>query len=486
MNLSKVIEGVEIQSFYGTKDIVIKGIAYDSRKVKKDYIFVCIKGLKTDGHNFINDSIKNGAKVIIIEKDIHNLELIKQQVSIIKVKDSRLVLSKISDNFYGNPSHKLKIIGITGTNGKTSITYLTNTLLESNGIKCGLLGTINNRIGDKIINTSRTTPEAPELHSLFKKMIEANVEVCTMEVSSHALDLFRVEDVAFNIGIFTNLTPDHLDYHENMEEYKNAKIKLFYKTSDINIINIDDKYGKEIYDSIKELNTPLLSYSIKEKSDIYATNIEMESTYSTFTLVTPKFSGKVRLNIPGLFSIYNLLASISVCYSLGFDFSMIKNGIASIKPVKGRFETVTNNKGLNIIVDYAHTPDALENVLNTIKQFAKNRIIVVFGCGGDRDRTKRPVMGKVASSLSDICIITNDNPRTEDPNQIIKDILKGIDVKKSNYKIIMDRREAIKKAINIAEKGDFILIAGKGHETYQIIGDKTYEFDDTEVAKSFL
>lgn len=488
MILNSLLNGVHIKRQLLNNNKNIRGIAYDSRKVETDYIFVCIQGLTTDGHNYIDNAIINGASSIVIDKEIPNIATTAKEkgVNIIKVANSRIALSKISNNFFNNPSGKIKVIGVTGTNGKTSITYLINSILEANKVKCALLGTINNRIGKKVINTDRTTPEAPELNTFFDLMVKNNIEVCTMEVSSHALEMKRVEDIEFNIGIFTNLTPDHLDYHGTMENYKKSKLKLFYKTSDINIINIDDKYGKEIYDEIKNLEVPCITYGIEKNCDIRAHNIRMENSYSDFELVTPKFSCLIRLSIPGLFSIYNLLAAISACYSMGYNANEISNGVNSIMPVKGRFELVENNKGINIIVDYAHTPDALENVLKTIKQFAKRKIIVVFGCGGDRDKSKRPHMGRIASEYSDYCIITNDNPRSEEPEKIIDDIIQGINDKKSSHKVIMDRRKAIEAAIEFSKKDDFVLIAGKGHETYQIIGNKTFDFDDKEIAKEIL
>lgn len=487
MILSDLLKNINIEKIWGDNNIEISGISYDSRTVKEDYLFVCIQGFKTDGHKYIENAIKNGAKAIVIEEFVEDMEnFIQKGIVFIKVSNSRKAISRLSSNFYGNPSAKLKVIGITGTNGKTSITYLINSILQKNNFKCALIGTIKNEIMGKVYKTNKTTPEAVELQNLFSVMLENGIDVCTMEVSSHSLDLNRVDDIEFNIGVFTNLTPDHLDYHNNMENYKNAKLKLFYKTSDVNIINIDDKYGKEIFNEIKKLDTKIITYGLNDKCDIYAKDIEMKYSFSTFNLVTPNYTGKVKINIPGLFSIYNILAAISVCYALGLNYEEIENGIKSIKQVSGRFELVQNDKGISVIVDYAHTPDALENVLNTIRQFAKGKVIVVFGCGGDRDRTKRPVMGKIATDLADYVIITNDNPRMEDPKRIIDDILKGVCSYNKNYEVIIDRREAIKRAIESAKKNDVVLIAGKGHEKYQIIGEEIYDFDDKKVANEFL
>ncbi|WP_432664768.1 UDP-N-acetylmuramoyl-L-alanyl-D-glutamate--2,6-diaminopimelate ligase [Wukongibacter baidiensis] len=488
MKLENLLNGVEVIKSYGNIDRDITGIVYDSRRATKNSLFVCVMGFKTDGHKFIQSAMSNGAATLVIEKDIENIEKLVEdhRITIIKVKDGREALSKLAANFYNNPSERFKVVGITGTNGKTSITYLISNILEANNKKTSLIGTIKSKILDVEYKVANTTPESVELQYFFNEMVKKDIDVCTMEVSSHSLELKRVADISFDIGVFTNLTPDHLGFHKDMENYKNAKIKLFYKTKDANIINIDDKHGKEIYEEIKKLDTPLLSYGINSDCDIYADNIDMHAGYSEFELVTPKFKGKVRINIPGLFSIYNILAAISVCYTLGYSFEEISEGIDAIKPVRGRFETVENDKEIGVIVDYAHTPDALENVLKTINQFAKGKVTVVFGCGGDRDGSKRHLMGKIAYDMSDYAIITNDNPRTEDPEKIVEDIMKGIGPDKDKYEVIIDRKEAIKRAIEGAKKGDVVLIAGKGHETYQIINDEVSDFDDREVALEFL
>jgi len=488
MKLKDLLKGIEVLEAYGSMDIDISKIVYDSRKVQESALFVCVIGFKTDGHKYIKNAIDSGAKAVVIEREAKDIEDLADinNISIIRVKDSRKALSKLAANFYKNPSDKMKIVGITGTNGKTSTTYLISSILEANNKKTGLIGTIKSKILDEEYKVSNTTPESVELQYLFNEMVKKDIDVCSMEVSSHSLDLKRVEDVSFNIAVFTNLTADHLDFHKDMESYKNAKLKLFYKTSDINIVNIDDKYGKEIYDDIKNLDTPVLSYGLNSNCDIYAGNIDMHAGFSRFNLVTPKYSGEVTINIPGLFSIYNILAAIAVCYTMGYTYEEIVKGVKTIKGVRGRFEVVDNDKGIGVIVDYSHTPDALENVLKTINEFAKGRVIVVFGCGGDRDRTKRPVMGKIAYDMSDYTIITNDNPRTEDPHRIVEDIIQGMGTDRSKYDIVMDRKEAIKAAIEKAKKDDVILIAGKGHETYQIINNEVSDFDDKEVAKEFL
>ncbi len=487
LKLYDLLQDIEREYLLGKEDIDIDGISYDSRKVKSDYLFVCIKGFNTDGHKYIDSAIKNGAIAIVIEDEIKNLDtLLDKNITIIKVNNSRKILSKISSNLYGNSSKLLKVIGVTGTNGKTSVTHLIDTILRANKKRTAILGTINNIILDEVYKSQNTTPESLELQGLFNDMVKKNIETCTMEVSSHSLDLHRVDDINFDIGIFTNLTQDHLDYHIDMENYKKAKLKLFYKTSMANIINIDDKYGDEIYNEIKKQNIPVFSYGANRKSDFYAKDIKMHDSYSEFTLVTPSYEEKITIKIPGLFSIYNILASICACYILGLNFKEILEGLNEIKPVKGRFELVENSRSKTIIIDYAHTPDALKNVLNTIRDFTKGKIILVFGCGGDRDSKKRPIMGKIAIELADYVLLTNDNPRTEKPGKIINDILQGIEPTKDRYQVIQDRREAIREAIYKANEKDVILIAGKGHENYQIIGDKVFDFDDREVAKEIL
>ncbi len=488
MRLKDLLKDVEVLESYGNMDIDILGVTYDSRRVKKNTMFICITGFKTDGHRFIQSAIDNGANTIVIEKDMEDVKdlIDKHNISVVRVKNSRIEMAKLASNFYGHPSQKFKVVGITGTNGKTSITYLLSSILKANNKKTSLIGTLKSQIIDKEYKVANTTPESVELQFLFNEMAKADVDVCSMEVSSHSLELKRVDGVDFNIGVFTNLTADHLGFHGDMENYKSAKIKLFYKTTDLNIINIDDKYGKEIYEEIKKLNTPVISYGIDSNSDIYAEDIEMNPTGATFKLITPKFSGAISINMTGLFSIYNVLAAISVCYSMGYSYEEILKGTKALEPIKGRFEVVENDKGIGVIVDYAHTPDALKNVLGTIKDFAKGKVIVVFGCGGDRDSTKRPVMGKIAYDMSDYAIITNDNPRSEDPQKIVDDILKGLEQDENKYHVKIDRREAIKTAVEMAKKDDVILIAGKGHETYQIIGDKVSDFDDKKVALEFL
>lgn len=481
MKLHDLLKGLDIVSVTGDLNTEITNIAYDSRKVEENTLFICIKGFNSDGHKYIESAIKKGAKAFLVQEDI-NIE----GYTFIKVEDTRASMANVADNFYNNPSKELGVIGVTGTNGKTSITTFLSEILSLNNKKVGLVGTIKIFDGDKEVESSSTTPESIDLQKYFRNMLDNGCDYCAMEVSSHSLVLNRVDETEFKLGIFTNLTPDHLDFHKDLEDYRNAKEKLFYKTTKANIINIDDEGGAKIYENIKSLNTPCYTYGIDNKADFMAKDIKIDASGVSYTLVTPTYEEKMFVPVPGKFTVYNTLAVIAACYMLNIPKEIVKEGLGKTKGVAGRFETITNDKGISVIVDYAHTPDALENILNTAKGFAKSNIITVFGCGGDRDTTKRPLMGAIAQRLSDICIVTSDNPRTEDPKLIIEDILKGLDKNKENYRVVVDRREAIKEAIEMAQKDDIVIIAGKGHENYQILGKVKHHFDDKEIALEFL
>ncbi|MBF8982246.1 UDP-N-acetylmuramoyl-L-alanyl-D-glutamate--2,6-diaminopimelate ligase [Lutibacter sp. B2] len=482
MKLRELLKGCKVIDIIGDEEVDVKGIAYDSRKLVENSVFICVQGFKVDGHNYIDRALENGAKVLIVEKKIEAIS----GVTIVRVENSRIALAYVSANFYNNPTKDMNLIGITGTNGKTTVAHLVKNILDVNGVATGLIGTIAHKILNKEYKASNTTPESTELQYMFNEMLHAGVNSAVMEVSSHSLDLHRVDSILYDIGVFTNLTKEHLDFHKTMENYKNAKSKLFYQTSLANVINVDDQYGYEIAKDIKELEAKLITYGIKNEADIYARDIKISTKGVRFKLVTPKFSGEIEIATPGMFSVYNALAAATVCYVLGYSFEQIKKGLESIKGVSGRFEVVKNTGEYTVIVDYSHTPDALENALNTIKEFSKAKIITVFGCGGDRDKTKRPIMGEIAGKLSDYCIITSDNPRSEDPSQIIRDIEVGMKKTDCEYKSIENRREAIRKAIAVATSKDIVLIAGKGHETYQILGDKTIDFDDRLVAMEIV
>lgn len=479
MILSKLLNNLDVLDINGNICINIDNIQYDSRKVTSGSLFICIKGFKSDGHAYINDCIDKGAAAFLVENDINYYG--SKEVTFIKVKNTRNSMAKLAANFYNDPTSKMDIIGVTGTNGKTSITTFLKQILEKDS-KVGLIGTIKIDDGKHEIISNNTTPESMDLQKHFYNMVINECKYCAMEVSSHSLELKRVEAIDFKIGIFTNLTPDHLDFHRDLDDYRNAKEKLFYKTSEANIINIDDNHGEIIYNNIKNLPTKAFTYSIEKNADFMAKDVSLKPEGVYYTLVTPTYEEKIFVPVPGKFTVYNTLAVIATCYILNIPIDIIKRKLEETKGVAGRFENIKNDLGINVIVDYAHTPDALENVLKTAREFTEGKVITVFGCGGDRDRTKRPLMGKIAQEYSDLPIVTYDNPRTEDPDKIIKDIIEGMDTNIKEYLIIKDRKEAIYKAIEEAKEKDIVMIVGKGHEDYQIIGTTKHHFDDKEVA----
>ncbi|MGL5316044.1 MAG: UDP-N-acetylmuramoyl-L-alanyl-D-glutamate--2,6-diaminopimelate ligase [Peptostreptococcaceae bacterium] len=481
MKLVDVIQGLDVLSIKENSDIEITNIQYDSRKVTEGTLFICVKGFNVDGHNFIQKAIEQGAKAFLVQDEVEI-----DGYTFVKVEDTRKAMAKVAHNFFEKPSTKMDVIGVTGTNGKTSITTFLSEILSANDKKVGLVGTIKIFDGDNEVESSSTTPESADLQRYFDNMVKNGCDYCAMEVSSHSLVLNRVEETEFKIGLFTNLTPDHLDFHKDLDDYRDAKEKLFHKTTVANIINIDDNGGSKIYENIKGLKTPAYTYGIDNEADFRASNIKMDARGVAYTLTTPTYTEEIFVPVPGKFTVYNTLAVIAACYMLNIPKEVVINGLKNTGGVAGRFETISNDKGISVIVDYAHTPDALENILNTAKEFAKGNIITVFGCGGDRDKTKRPLMGGIAQRLSDIAIVTSDNPRTEEPNAIIKDILKGLETTKENYKVVVDRKEAIEQAIKMAKKDDVVIIAGKGHENYQIIGKVKHHFDDKEIANECL
>lgn len=466
----------EVISIDGPLNMEINSVVDDSRQVKEGALFVAVTGDNFDGHDFIPEVIKRGAKAVIGEKPIS----LAKDKTYIRVNDSRKALAISSAWFYGFPGDKLRLIGVTGTSGKTTTTYLIRAMLEEVGATSGVIGTIRNIIKDRELPTSFTTPGSLKLNELFSQMVEQNVEYVVMEVSSHSLKLHRVEGLTFEVGVFTNLTQDHLDFHKTLEDYFWSKQKLF-KQSKQAVINIDDKSGTRLLDII---DIPATTYGIENPARLMAQNIRqtMEGVYYDLVYQDEKYP--VFYGVPGRFSVYNSLSALAVGITLGFPIDSLINALKKVKGVPGRFEPVENDKGFTVLVDYAHKPDSLKNVLLTIKEFCKGNIITVFGCGGDRDREKRPIMGKIATELSDYTIITSDNPRSEDPEAIIRQIESGVVGR--NYQKITDRRKAIQQALLMAKKGDTVLIAGKGHETYQIIGDKKLHFDDKEVVKEFL
>ena len=480
MKLSKLLTGIEYEMLKGSIDIDVNKICYDSREVSLGDVFFCIQGYNVDGHDYIEMALDKGALVIICMKDLDPLPF----ATVIKVNNTRTAIALASGNYFDHPERKMKMIGVTGTNGKTSTTFMLKGILEAAGFKTGIIGTIANFIGDKKLNTHRTTPEALELYKLFNEMVNEKTDYCIMEVSSHSLSLDRVYGIRFAQAIFTNLTRDHLDFHKTFEAYYRAKMKLFLN-SDISIINFDSEYGRKAYEDI---NGNKYSFAFDEsniKADLVARNIKEDSKESTFDIYYQGNKENIKLGIPGRFNISNALGCIMVAINEGINIKNIKVGLESVI-VPGRFEVVKTEQNLDfdIYIDYAHTPDALENILIAINNIKKGKLIVIFGCGGNRDKVKRPMMGEIGTRLSDFAIVTSDNPRKEDPMAIIKDILPGI--KKDNYMIIPDRTDAIKKGMEMAKAGDILLIAGKGHEDYQELSDKIIHFDEREIIHDIL
>jgi UDP-N-acetylmuramoyl-L-alanyl-D-glutamate--2,6-diaminopimelate ligase len=480
MKLKDLLKDVKTIKCNGSLEIEIEDISCDSRNVSKNNLFVCIKGFKTDGNAYIKSAIEKGAICIVSEDDAD----VSENITFIKVENSRTALAQIANTFFDYPSKKFKLIGVTGTNGKTTTTYLIKSILEENGHKVGLVGTISNMIGEKVIHTERTTPDALELQRLFKQMVDEHIDTVIMEVSSQGLKLDRVYGCDFDIGVFTNLTRDHIgpNEHPTMEDYLNSKIKLF-KMCKYGIINLDDEKSKNVIDESK---CEVTTFGIEKEADIKAESIEITDKGVTFRL---KYNAKMfnmQIPIPGKFTVYNILGAIGACIKLGLNIEKVVEGTKDIKGVPGRAEIVPIDRDFTVIIDFAHTPDALENILSSVKQYSKGRIVTLFGCGGDRDRAKRPIMGETAGRLSDYCIVTSDNPRSEEPEEIINQIEPGVKSTKCEYIKIVNRREAIEYALKNAQKNDIIILAGKGHEPYQILKDKTIHFDEREIVREIL
>ncbi len=480
MLLKDLIRNVEPVEVKGSLDIEIRGVAYDSRKALPGYMFVCIDGFSTDGHKYAQQAVDNGAVVLVVQKDISVIG----EVTIIKVRDSREALAAISAEWFGNPSKGLYFIGITGTKGKTTTTYMVRSILEKAGHTVGLIGTVANCIGTEKIPARRTTPESYDLNEMLEKMKDKGADTVVMEVSSQGLKLHRVSFCDFDIGVFTNFSKDHIGgfEHPDMEDYFKSKLKLFTMCKE-GIVNMDSDKAELV---IKEAKCPIVTYGIKNQADVMAKNIETHSDSVEFDVVSPWFKEHIKVSVPGYFSVYNALAAISICGLKEVAVEFIKEGLLNVQ-VPGRAEVVpTPGKPYTVMIDYAHTPESLENILSTVKEFVKGRLISVFGCGGDRDRTKRPLMGEVSGRIADLTIITSDNPRTEEPSQILKDIENGIKNTSGQYLVIEDRTEAIRYAMEHALPGDIIVLSGKGHETYQICKDKTIHYDEREVVEKIL
>ena len=491
MNLDILLSSTTVKNVVGNTNIDVKGLSYDSRTVSKDYIFFALNGAHTNGIEFANQAISKGAICVVSDTKIENCKC--TNVIVDNVLES---MSKISTKFYDYPDKKLTIIGVTGTNGKTSITYMTESILKSFNIDIGVIGTISYRYANFVIDAPNTTPQSLDLYKMMSKMVEAKIKYLIMEVSSHALVLGRVAGIEFDVAVFTNLTQDHLDFHKDMDNYFNAKKMLFYSLSTnlknnkkFAIINTDDIYGKKLLEDTN-IKANKISYSTSSKNSslfCLAKNILLNNNGSLFDLESSFGNTKINVNQIGLHNIYNLLAVICICVSIGIELKQVVEHLKNMTGAPGRLEKIKNDKNFSVIVDYAHTDDALKNVLSAIKSLNPAKIITVFGCGGNRDKTKRPKMAKVACNMSDFVFITSDNPREEDPIEITKDVEVGAkEINKTNYKVVIDRKEAIKEAILSANKNDIVLIAGKGHENYQIIGRTKIHFDDREIAFEIL
>lgn len=481
MNLNKILDKIQFLETFGSLDIELSDITFDSRKVLENTLYLAVKGIATDGHQYIDSAIEKGAKAIICQ-EFPNQKI--EGVSYVRVENTANILGKIASNFYDNPSEKLSLVGVTGTNGKTSVATLLFDVFQNLGYPSALISTVEYRIADEVLPSTHTTPDIITLNKILAQAVEKGCEYAFMEVSSHGIHQGRISGLNFKIAGFTNLTHDHLDYHKTFLEYLNTKKKFFDNLPEtaVAITNVDDKNGMVMLQNTKATKK---TYAQKTLADYHGKPMEVD-----FNGMLLNFNGKeVWTTLTGKFNVYNLLLVFAIATELGFEETEILTAISQLKRVNGRFETFKSDGGIIFVVDYAHTPDALENILDSINEIrTKNeRLITVFGCGGDRDREKRSEMGKVATRKSTLAIITSDNPRTEDPNCIIKEIEAGVEAQSfSKYTTIPDRKEAIKMAIKFAEPKDIVLVAGKGHETYQEINGVKHHFDDKEVIKDLV
>ena len=474
----------------GATDVNITDVTADSRQVKPGSLFICLDGAHVDGHAYAAKAVEAGAAALLVSKPVD----VPANVTVLTVADTREAMKACVPFFFDYPGCKMRMIGVTGTNGKTTTTHIIGHILRAQGYKVGIIGTIHIMIEDKSYPIHNTTPDVVDLQHILNQMVNEGVTHCIMEVSSHALALGRVSGVEYDTAVFTNLTQDHLDFHKTFENYLAAKCKLFEQVSASNqvktgkgaVINIDDPYGHRV---VEATTAPTMTYSTQGKGTLNAHDVTMTSKTSTYTI---EFDGKqypIKMNTTGLFNVYNTLAAIGACLYENISMEKIDEALQSFRSVPGRFELIEEGQDFAVVVDYAHTPDGLQNILQTAQEIKESKMIVVFGCGGDRDATKRPIMGRIAAEFGDTIFVTSDNPRTEDPNQIVKDVEVGVKEglrEGSTYEVVVDRKEAIKKAVRSARTGDIVIIAGKGHEDYQILKDRTIHFDDREVAREAL
>lgn len=469
MRLSKLLEGINVLNSYTDREIT--DVTDKSGSIKKGCAYVCVSGARFDGHGFAGTALEQGAAAVIVERDLG----IDGQIL---VENTRYAYAVMCKNLFCKSADKLKIIGITGTNGKTTTAFVIKDVLKALGVQSGLIGTVKNMVGDKEFHTELTTPDPYDMHNLFKMMVDEGIEICIMETSSQAFHQMRLAGICFEVGVFTNLTQDHLDYHGTLDEYKKCKKNLFYNSAKA-VLNGDDDASSYM---AEDITAPIYTYSVNTPSDFKAENIVCYSDRVEYELN----GEKIIFHIPGGFSVYNSLAALSAVSMLGYSIEQLSQAIKEAGSVSGRLEVLKTNTDFSVIIDYAHSPDGLEKAINAVRGFTEGRVITLFGCGGDRDKTKRPQMGRIAAELSDLVVVTTDNPRTENPEAIIEDVISGTVDLKSEVKSIVDRSEAIKYALSIARKGDTILLAGKGHETYQVIGKERIHYDEREVVAEIL
>ena len=488
--LKDIISTLDAQELQGDQNVSIQDITADSRAVKPNSLFIALDGATVDGHNYIDKAVAAGAVAVIVSKPV----TVPDDVCVITVSDTRQAMMVCVPYFFDYPANRMRMVGVTGTNGKTTTTHMIRHILKAQGHKVGVIGTVHIMIGDTSYPIHNTTPDVVDLQHILHQMVQENVEYCVMEVSSHALALGRVSGVEFDTAVFTNLTQDHLDFHKTFENYLAAKCKLFEQVSAPNqekdnkgaVINIDDSYGHRV---MEKTTAPTITYSTLGKGTLNASDVHMSTKNSQYTVNYKGESYPVSMNTTGLFNVYNTLAAIGACLQEGISMEAIDTALKTFSSVPGRFELIEEGQDFAVVVDYAHTPDGLQNILETAKAIKENRIIIVFGCGGDRDATKRPIMGRIAAEYGDKIYVTSDNPRTEDPVQIVKDVEVGVKEALrdgTSYEVIVDRREAINHAIHDAKAGDIVIIAGKGHENYQILKNETIHFDDREEARKAL
>jgi UDP-N-acetylmuramoyl-L-alanyl-D-glutamate--2,6-diaminopimelate ligase len=485
MQLKILAAAISPRQIIGPLDRVVEGIAYDSRRVQRNFLFVALRGEKTDGHQFIDQAVEKGASVIVTEREEN-----QARATCVMVENTRPALADLAAAFYERPARRLKLAAVTGTNGKTTTTFLIKHICEKAGVRCGLLGTVRYEIGDRVLPAIRTTPEALEVQELLAQMVNAGCKAAAMEVSSHALAQDRTRGLEWDVAVFTNLTQDHLDFHGTMENYFEAKLKLFTglveqkgKTKPVAVINIDDRYGAQLVDRLDK-KISVITYGVSARADFRASNYHAEFAGTSYQLDAHGKSYLVRVPLIGRFNVANSMAALAAASSMGVGLREAILSLSRSPQVPGRLEAVPAKRQFQVFVDYAHTDDALLNVMKTLRELSPRKLVVVFGCGGDRDRQKRPLMGRVADQNADYSIITSDNPRKEDPDAIIAEVEKGF--RSGNYEKISDRAKAIARAIELAQPRDIVLIAGKGHEAYQEFADHTVPFDDIQVARQAL